>query len=98
MRACIQTTGSQNAPVMKYRTIDNPHSKSSYISARGKGEEAVEAAFPGATIVRPAVMIGKGDALLTTIMRPVRFSLYIRCSVTAIPASSRHSLKTSQKR
>ncbi|WP_245197376.1 complex I NDUFA9 subunit family protein [Labrys sp. LIt4] len=47
-------------------------SRSKYIRARGQGEEAVGAAFPGATFVRPAVMIGKDDALLSTIARLAR--------------------------
>lgn len=50
----------------------DPRSDSKYIRARGRGEEAVERAFPGATIVRPAIMAGPDDALLTTIARLVR--------------------------
>ena len=47
-------------------------SESSYISARGRGEEAVKAAFPNATIVRPAVMTGSDDVFLTMIVRLIR--------------------------
>lgn len=47
-------------------------SSSPYIRARGRGEEAVTAAFPGAVIVRPAVMTGPDDAFITTIARLVR--------------------------
>ncbi|AZO32730.1 complex I NDUFA9 subunit family protein [Mesorhizobium sp. M1B.F.Ca.ET.045.04.1.1] len=47
-------------------------SRSSYIKARGQGEEAVDVGFPGATIVRPAVMTGRDDAFLTTITRLLR--------------------------
>lgn len=50
----------------------DPHSGSGYIRARGRGEEAVAVAFPGAIIVRPAVMTGSDDAFLTTIVRLVR--------------------------
>ncbi|WP_246249118.1 complex I NDUFA9 subunit family protein [Chelativorans alearense] len=50
----------------------DPLSRSDYISARGRGENAVREAFPGATIVRPAVMVGPDDAFLTTIARLVR--------------------------
>jgi NADH dehydrogenase len=50
----------------------NPRSTSSYIRARGQGEEAVAAAFPNAIIVRPAVMTGSDDAFLTTIVRLLR--------------------------
>jgi uncharacterized protein YbjT (DUF2867 family) len=47
-------------------------SDSTYIKARGRGEIAVENAFPGALIVRPAVMTGPDDAFLTTIVRLIR--------------------------
>lgn len=50
----------------------DPLSDSKYIRARGRGEEAVKAAFPSAMIVRPAVMVGHDDAFLTTIVRLVR--------------------------
>src|SRR5262245_34323563 len=47
-------------------------SPSSYIRCRGEGEAAVQAAFPGAVIVRPAVMFASEDAFLTTILRLLR--------------------------
>ncbi len=50
----------------------DPKSRSSYIRARGRGEEVVKAAFPGAVIVRPAVMTGPDDAFITTIARLVQ--------------------------
>lgn len=43
----------------------DPASSSPYIRSRGGGEHAVRAAFPEATIVRPAVMFGPDDAFLT---------------------------------
>jgi uncharacterized protein YbjT (DUF2867 family) len=49
-------------------------SASPYIRNRGEGEAAVQAAFPGAVIVRPAVMFGPDDAFLTTILRLLRTS------------------------
>ena len=42
-------------------------SRSPYIRARGRGERAVRQEFPGATIVRPSVMFGPGDALFGTL-------------------------------
>lgn len=45
----------------------NPRSKSKYIRSRGKGEQLVEEAFPGAVIVRPSVMFGPNDAFLNTL-------------------------------
>jgi uncharacterized protein YbjT (DUF2867 family) len=47
-------------------------SPSPYIRSRGEGEAAVQAAFPGAVIVRPAVMFAAGDAFLATILRLLR--------------------------
>jgi uncharacterized protein YbjT (DUF2867 family) len=47
----------------------NAASPSAYIRSRGEGEAAVQTAFPGAVIVRPAVMFASDDAFLTTILR-----------------------------
>src|ERR1700722_14004462 len=44
-------------------------SPSPYIRSRGEGEAAVQAAFPGAVIIRPAVMFASDDNFLTTILR-----------------------------
>jgi uncharacterized protein YbjT (DUF2867 family) len=50
----------------------NAASSSTYIRSRGEGEAAVQTAFPGAIIVRPAVMFAADDAFLTTILRLLR--------------------------
>jgi uncharacterized protein YbjT (DUF2867 family) len=50
----------------------NTASPSPYIRSRGEGEGAVQVAFPGAVIVRPAVMFAADDAFLTTILRLLR--------------------------
>jgi uncharacterized protein YbjT (DUF2867 family) len=47
-------------------------SPSPYIRSRGEGEAAVQAAFPGAIVVRPAVMFARDDAFLTTLLRLLR--------------------------
>jgi NADH dehydrogenase len=47
-------------------------SRSPYIRARGRGELAVQRAFPGATIVRPSAMFGPGDALFGTLAELAR--------------------------
>jgi uncharacterized protein YbjT (DUF2867 family) len=47
-------------------------SPSPYIRSRGEGEAAVRAAFPGAVIIRPAVMFASDDSFLTTILRLLR--------------------------
>ncbi|MBV9251622.1 MAG: complex I NDUFA9 subunit family protein [Acetobacteraceae bacterium] len=44
-------------------------SRSSYIRSRGHGEQAVRMAYPGAILVRPAVMFGTDDAFLNVILR-----------------------------
>ena len=50
----------------------NKQSASPYIRSRGQGEEAVLTAFPSATLFRPAVMFGPGDAFLTPLLRMLR--------------------------
>jgi uncharacterized protein YbjT (DUF2867 family) len=47
-------------------------SSSHYIRKRGEGEAAVRAAFPGALLIRPAVMFGLDDGFLTTILDLLR--------------------------
>ena len=47
-------------------------SPSPYIRSRGEGEAAVQAAFPGVVIIRPAVMFASDDGFLTTILRLLR--------------------------
>ena len=47
-------------------------SLSPYIRNRGEGEAAVQAAFPGAVVIRPAVMFAPDDAFLTTILGLLR--------------------------
>lgn len=42
-------------------------SPSRFIGARGRGEEQVRAAFPGATIVRPGVMFGSDDRFFNSL-------------------------------
>jgi len=41
----------------------DPDSRSPYIRARGRGELMAQQTFPGATIIRPGAMFGRGDAL-----------------------------------
>jgi uncharacterized protein YbjT (DUF2867 family) len=47
-------------------------SPSLYIGKRGEGELVVQAAFPDAILIRPAVMFGPDDAFLTTILELLR--------------------------
>jgi uncharacterized protein YbjT (DUF2867 family) len=50
----------------------DPASAAPYIAARGRGEITVQQAFPGAILIRPAVMCGPDDAFLTTVVRLLR--------------------------
>jgi len=50
----------------------NAGSVSPYIRSRGEGEAAVLDAFPSAKLVRPSVMFGPGDALLTPLLVMLR--------------------------
>ena len=47
-------------------------SPSPYIRNRGEGEAAVQAAFPGAVVIRPAVIFAPDDAFLPTILGLLR--------------------------
>jgi uncharacterized protein YbjT (DUF2867 family) len=47
-------------------------SSSPYIRSRGQGEAAVLDAFPSATLIRPAVMFGPGDAFVTPLLAMIR--------------------------
>ena len=51
----------------------DPAATSPYVRFRGLGEDAVRAACDSAAVLRPAVMIGAGDAFLTALARVVRF-------------------------
>jgi uncharacterized protein YbjT (DUF2867 family) len=55
----------------------DPASDSPYIRSRGEGETAVRDAFPGAIVIRPAVMFGPDDAFVTVILGLFRrFRMY----------------------
>ncbi|MBB4301039.1 NADH dehydrogenase [Rhodobium orientis] len=45
----------------------DPASPSPYVSARGRGEEAVREAFDEAMVLRPSVIVGPGDAFLSAL-------------------------------
>jgi NADH dehydrogenase len=48
-------------------------SESRYVRARAEGEARVTAAFPSATIMRPSVLFGPGDAFFNMLARVTRF-------------------------
>jgi uncharacterized protein YbjT (DUF2867 family) len=50
----------------------NAASSSPYIRARGRGEQAVRAAFHKSAVIRPAVMFGPDDAFLNTLVQLLR--------------------------
>jgi uncharacterized protein YbjT (DUF2867 family) len=47
-------------------------SASPYIRSRGEGENVVRDAFPAATLIRPSVMFGRGDAFVGPVARMLR--------------------------
>jgi uncharacterized protein YbjT (DUF2867 family) len=47
-------------------------SASPYIRSRGEGERVVREAFPAATLMRPTVMFGRGDAFVSPVARMLR--------------------------
>jgi uncharacterized protein YbjT (DUF2867 family) len=48
-------------------------SASPYIRSRGEGEKFVRDAFPAATLIRPSVMFGRGDAFVGPVARMLRY-------------------------
>jgi NADH dehydrogenase len=52
----------------------DPNSESAYGRSKGKGEEAVRAAFPGATILRPSVLFGREDNFINRFAALARIS------------------------
>lgn len=46
---------------------------SPYIRSRGEGEKIVREAFPAATLVRPSVMFGRGDAFVAPLTNMLRY-------------------------
>jgi NADH dehydrogenase len=50
----------------------DPESDSAYAATKGEGERLVSAAFPDATIVRPAVLFGEDDKFLNLFARYIR--------------------------
>jgi NADH dehydrogenase len=47
-------------------------SSSPYIRSRGEGERVVRETFPAATVIRPSVMFGRGDAFVTPVAKMLR--------------------------
>ena len=47
-------------------------SASPYIRSRGEGEKVVRDAFPAATLIRPSVMFGRGDAFVGPVAKMLR--------------------------
>lgn len=45
----------------------DPASPSEYVASRGRGEQAVREAFAAATVLRPSVLFGPGDAVFTNL-------------------------------
>lgn len=52
----------------------DPASESAYGQSKGKGEEAVRAAFPAATIVRPSIVFGREDQFLNRFANLIRIA------------------------
>ena len=50
----------------------DPGSRSEYGRTKGQGEEAVKAAFPGATIIRPSILFGSEDQFTNRFAQLIR--------------------------
>src|SRR5262249_54189322 len=47
-------------------------STSPYVRSRGEGERVVRETFPTATVIRPSVMFGRGDAFVSPVAKMLR--------------------------
>lgn len=65
----------------------SPNSTSAYYRTKAEGEELVKAAFPNATIVRPAALFGYEDKLLNSIARKPPTHAIFAISFTRPPVS-----------
>ena len=67
-RAVAGATGVVNAVSLyaEKRGVTE-HSPSPYVRSRARGEARVRDAFPAATILRPSVIFGPGDAFISTL-------------------------------
>ena len=76
----------------------DPDSDSRYAAAKGRGEAAVRAAFPGAVILRPSILFGTEDAVLQPLR--ARWRGCRRCCRWSAPrpGSSRSMSTTSLRR
>ena len=61
-------------------------SASPYIRSRGEGEKVVRDAFPAATLIRPSVMFGRGDAFVGMLRHLPAFPLFGRGRTKLQPA------------
>jgi NADH dehydrogenase len=74
--ACRLASEARHAGVERFVHVSGigaeATSPSPYIRSRGEGEMAVQAVFPRAVLIRPAVMFAPGDAFLTVILGMLR--------------------------
>jgi NADH dehydrogenase len=55
----------------------DPDSPSRYGASKGQGEQAVRAAFPGATVLRPSLVFGQEDALFNRFAAMARLAPFM---------------------
>jgi uncharacterized protein YbjT (DUF2867 family) len=55
----------------------DPQSPSAYGASKGEGEQAVRAAFPAATIIRPSFLFGVDDNFINRFARMIRLSPFL---------------------
>lgn len=55
----------------------DPNARANYARSKGLGEEAVRQAFPGATILRPSIVIGPEDGFFNRFADMTRFSPFL---------------------
>jgi NADH dehydrogenase len=70
-RIVAETAAAANVPALVHVSAigADPDAASAYGRSKGEGEEAVRAAFPGATIVRPSIAFGLEDDFVNRFAR-----------------------------
>ena len=73
-RNVAEAAAAANVPALVHVSAigADPESESNYGRSKGEGEQAVRAAFPGATIIRPSIVFGQEDQFINRFARMAR--------------------------
>lgn len=69
--AAAKEAGAQSFVLVSAIGADPESETSSYSRSKGRGEQAVQAAFPGATVLRPSALFGEDDNFINMFARAI---------------------------